>query len=64
MRSAFTPSRPRIGNTINRETLEQLAEGYQRLETVADAVEAQAFPSLVILPVLPPRPHPYRPLPE
>jgi hypothetical protein len=49
-----------IGNTINRETLEQLAEGYQRLEMVADAVEAQAFPSLVIPPVLPPRPHPYR----
>jgi hypothetical protein len=33
-----------IGNTTNRETLEQLAEGYRRLEMVADAVEAQAFP--------------------
>jgi len=25
-----------IGNTTNRETLEQLAEGYRRLELVAD----------------------------
>src|SRR5947207_3289255 len=33
-----------IGNTTNRETLEQLAEGYQRLEMVVDAVEAQAYP--------------------
>ena len=33
-----------IGNTTNRETLEQLAEGYRRLDMVADAVEAQAFP--------------------
>ncbi len=33
-----------IGNTTNRETLEQLAEGYQRLEMVVDAVEAQSFP--------------------
>jgi len=33
-----------IGNTTNRETLEQLAEGYRRLEMVADAAEAQAFP--------------------
>ena len=31
-----------IGNTTNRETLEQLAEGYRRLELVKDAAEAQA----------------------
>jgi hypothetical protein len=29
-----------IGNTTNRETLEQLAEGYRRLEEVADEAEA------------------------
>src|SRR5437588_6202589 len=33
-----------IGNTTNRETLEQLAEGYRRLELVQDALEAQAYP--------------------
>lgn len=33
-----------IGNTTNRETLEQLAEGYRRLELVADAAEAEKFP--------------------
>src|SRR6266567_6191267 len=33
-----------IGNTTNRETLEQLAEGYRRLDLVAEAVEAEAFP--------------------
>jgi len=33
-----------IGNTTNRETLEQLAEGYRRLELVKDAAEAQAYP--------------------
>ncbi len=33
-----------IGNTTNRETLEQLAEGYRRLELVADKVEEQTFP--------------------
>src|SRR5690348_9300588 len=32
-----------IGNTTNRETLEQMAEGYQRLEMVADTVEAQTY---------------------
>jgi len=65
-RSAYWTSMPptQSSNIISRETLEQLAEGYQRLEMVADAVEAQAFPSLVIPPVLPPRPHPYRLLPE
>jgi superfamily II DNA or RNA helicase len=33
-----------IGNTTNRETLEQLAEGYRRLELVSEAAEAQSFP--------------------
>lgn len=33
-----------IGNTTNRETLEQLAEGYQRLELVREAAEAQTYP--------------------
>src|SRR3989304_6352707 len=33
-----------IGNTTNRETLEQLAEGYRRLELVKDAAEAQSYP--------------------
>src|SRR5260370_22164409 len=33
-----------IGNTTNRETLEQLAEGYHRLELVQDALEAQQYP--------------------
>lgn len=33
-----------IGNTTNRETLEQLAEGYRRLELVKDKVEAEAYP--------------------
>src|SRR6266404_3690183 len=34
-----------IGNTTNRETLEQLAEGYRRLELVAEAAEAEAYPN-------------------
>jgi hypothetical protein len=33
-----------IGNTTNRQTLEQLAEGYRRLDMVIDEVEAQTFP--------------------
>src|SRR5436309_14953617 len=33
-----------IGNTTNRETLEQLVEGSRRLELVAEAAEAQAYP--------------------
>lgn len=33
-----------IGNTTNRETLEQLAEGYRRLELVADKIEAETYP--------------------
>ena len=33
-----------IGNTTNSQTLEQLAEGYRRLEMVADTVDRQAHP--------------------
>lgn len=33
-----------IGNTTNRETLEQLSEGYRRLELVAEEMEKQAYP--------------------
>ena len=33
-----------IGNTTNRETIEQIAEGYQRLEQIAEAAEAIAYP--------------------
>jgi len=33
-----------IGNTTNRETLEQLAEGYRRLELVAETVDAERYP--------------------
>src|SRR6266851_5100659 len=33
-----------IGNTTNSKTPEQLAEGYRRLELVAEAAEAQAYP--------------------
>ncbi len=36
-----------IGNTTNRETLEQLAEGYPRLEQVADVAEAQTYPKRI-----------------
>ena len=36
-----------IGNTTNRETLEQLAEGYRRLEQVADIAEAQTYPKRI-----------------
>lgn len=32
-----------IGNTTNRQTLEQLAEGYRRLELVKDAAEAESY---------------------
>jgi HKD family nuclease len=34
-----------IGNTTNRETVEQLAEGYRRLELVAEAAEEEAYPN-------------------
>src|SRR6266496_1377037 len=33
-----------IGNTTNRETLEQLAEGYRCLDLVAEAAEAEVYP--------------------
>jgi len=33
-----------IGNTTNRETLEQLAEGYRRLELVSEKAEEQIYP--------------------
>lgn len=36
-----------IGNTSNRETIEQIAEGYRRLEQIQEAAEAQAFPKKV-----------------
>ncbi|MDO9577352.1 MAG: helicase-related protein [Candidatus Cloacimonadales bacterium] len=32
-----------IGNTSNRETIEQLAEGYRRLELVADTIEENIY---------------------
>ncbi|MFB3896623.1 MAG: helicase-related protein [bacterium] len=32
-----------IGNTTNRETLEQLAEGYRRLDLVAESAEEQKY---------------------
>ncbi|MDP8203069.1 MAG: helicase-related protein [Candidatus Tenebribacter mawsonii] len=32
-----------IGNTSNRETIEQLAEGYRRLELVADTIEENVY---------------------
>lgn len=34
-----------IGNTSNRETIEQIAEGYQRLAQVQSTIEAQAYPT-------------------
>ena len=36
-----------IGNTTNRETIEQIAEGYRRLEQIQDAAETQAYPKRV-----------------
>ncbi len=33
-----------IGNTTNRETLEQIAEGYRRLDLVEEVAEAEAYP--------------------
>lgn len=33
-----------IGNTTNRDTIEQLAEGYRRLETVEEELEKARFP--------------------
>jgi superfamily II DNA or RNA helicase len=33
-----------IGNTTNKETLEQIAEGYRRLEQVEEKIEEQQYP--------------------
>ena len=33
-----------IGNTTNRETIEQIAQGYRRLELIEDKIEAQKYP--------------------
>lgn len=33
-----------IGNTTNRETIEQIAQGYRQLELIADKVEEQTYP--------------------
>lgn len=33
-----------IGNTTNRETIEQIAQGYRQLELIADKVESQTYP--------------------
>ncbi len=38
-----------IGNTSNRETIEQIAEGYRRLEQVQNAAEALHFPKRVAM---------------
>jgi len=34
-----------IGNTTNKETLEQIAEGYRRLELIQDRNEEEAYPN-------------------
>ncbi len=36
-----------IGNTSSRETIEQIAEGYRRLDQITGAVEAEAYPQRV-----------------
>lgn len=36
-----------IGNTSNRETIEQIAQGYRRLELIEDKIEAQKYPKRV-----------------
>ena len=33
-----------IGNTSNRETIEQIAQGYKRLELISDRIEAESYP--------------------
>ncbi|ARV59912.1 helicase [Nostocales cyanobacterium HT-58-2] len=33
-----------IGNTSNRETIEQIAQGYRRLELIEDKIESQQYP--------------------
>jgi hypothetical protein len=37
-----------IGNTSSRETIEQIAEGYGRLEQAGQAIEAEAYPQRVV----------------
>lgn len=39
-----------IGNTTNQQTLEQLSEGYRRLELVADRIEEQTYPQRARIP--------------
>jgi superfamily II DNA/RNA helicase len=36
-----------IGNTSNQQTIEQLAEGYHRLEMVSEVLEKQAYPKRI-----------------
>lgn len=36
-----------IGNTSSRETIEQIAEGYRRLDQITGAVEAETYPQRV-----------------
>lgn len=36
-----------IGNTTNRETIEQIAQGYRRLELIEDRIEAQKYPKRI-----------------
>lgn len=36
-----------IGNTTNRETIEQIAQGYKQLELIADQIEAQTYPKRI-----------------
>ena len=39
-----------IGNTTNRATIEQISEGYRRLEPVHDIIEAETYPRRADLP--------------
>ena len=34
-----------IGNTTNRQTIEQIAQGYQQLELIEDRLDAQTYPN-------------------
>ena len=36
-----------IGNTINSQTIEQIAQGYQSLELIEDKIEAQKYPKSI-----------------
>src|SRR5438309_2222603 len=42
---SLTSIRLLIGNTSNRETLEQIAEGYQRIDLTASSLERENFSS-------------------